>query len=105
MAVPTPPLPPLPESDQSRPHPAGDGSALISKRSGTSSFSVAAVVRIAEANDKFASFSDAAAAAVVVGASSSLAAAAKPTETFLSAAAAATAVETTAIDADRNDKG
>ena len=62
-----------------------------------------------EADDKFASFEDAVADAVFINSSYSSDAAVKPSETsllllLLLAAAAATAMETTVINADRNDK-
>ena len=58
--------------------------------------------RTAKAEDEFARFADAIAAAVVIDASSSLTAAAKPLEP--SAAAVATAMETTLIDANSNNR-
>ena len=103
-AVPAPPHFPLLASDREQPPPAGDGSALLSKRSGSLSLSVASAVRTAKADNELASSVDAAAVAVVVDAYSSSFASEKSLE--LSAAeAASTAMETIAIDADSNNDG
>ena len=97
------PLPPLPASDWAQPPPHGDVSALLSKRSGTSSSSEAAVGMTSEVNDNFASFADAVAAAVIVDASSYLAAAAKLSEMLL-LASLVTAMEKTVISSNSNNE-